>query len=279
MEYFEQKSSYHSLESTVKIKIYFVYFLLYFSISNVIAGNNRYDAEYIRYFTGINAIVLPSLCTYTKASYQPINSKPFLITNISGKKFSNNFTLTLMRSLRFLKTSIAVGHLRNVYPDYYEYFQIAQHPGIIYVPYQVSVMSLFEQYRMNIPLFFPTIDLLTDWHLAHRVANERTWDGISGNIKNASRIRGVLASQMPDPNNEFNREAIRYWFQFADFYQWPHITYYDSIDDLAIKLTTTNLAAVSEKMKIYNEDVKKDLHEKWRQIVDRIAEQKKPRNV
>lgn len=33
---------------------------------------------------------------------------------------------------------------------------------------QVSVMSIFEYYRMAIPLFAPSLDLLTTWVLKHR---------------------------------------------------------------------------------------------------------------
>jgi hypothetical protein len=123
---------------------------------------------------------------------------------------------------------------------------------------------------MNIPLFFPSIDLLTDWHYTYRVVTERTWDGLSGNLKNSSVISGVLASDIPDPNNEFDRNAIRYWLQFSDFYQWPHITYFNSTDDLAMKLINTNLTEVSRNMKIYNSNVTKTLHEQWRQILERI---------
>jgi len=237
----------------------------------VVAGNNLYDAEYIRYFTGINATVLPSLCDYTKASYHGQTRKPFLITSISGKNFSRQFTTTLTASLKRLNSPVTFGHLREVYKRHYKYIEIARHPGIIYVPYQVSVMSLFEQYRMNIPLFFPSLDLLTEWHYKYHIVAERTWDGVGNNRKNASKIRGVLGPDVPDPNNEFDRDAIRYWLKFADFYQWPHITYYNSTEDLAVKLTTTNLVEVSEKMKIYNENFKKKLHEQWRQILERIA--------
>jgi hypothetical protein len=174
-------------------------------------------------------------------------------------------------ALQLLKTSVTVGHLREIYKGHYEYFEIARHPGIIYVPYQVSVMSLFEQYRMNIPLFFPSLDLLTEWHYTYHVVSERTWDGVGENRKNTSRIPGVFGSDIPDPNNEFDRDAIRYWLKFSDFYQWPHITYYNSTEDLAIKLTTTNLVQVSENMKVYSETVKKNLHEQWRQIIERIS--------
>ncbi|CAF4662338.1 unnamed protein product, partial [Rotaria sp. Silwood2] len=125
------------------------------------------------------------------------------------------------------------------------------------------------QYRMNIPLFFPSLDLLTEWHYTYRVVNERTWDGISGDVKNASKISGVLGSDIPDPNNEFDRNAIRYWLKFSDFYQWPHIIYFNSTDELVIKLKTTNLAQVSSNMKVYNANVRKHLFEQWRQILQR----------
>ncbi len=241
-----------------------------FFLRNIIAANNLYDAEYIRYFTGIKAIVIPSLCTYPIVSYEKRTSKRFIIAHIYKKDFAAWFKSNLTSSLQRLKASVTVAHLREAYKDRYYYAQITRHPGIIYVPYQVSLMSLFEHYRMNIPLFFPSLDLLTDWDYTYRVVTERTWDRISGNLKNSSVIPGVLSSDIPDPNNDFDRNAIRYWLQFSDFYQWPHITYFNSIDDLAIKLITTNLPEVSRNMKKYNANVKKTLHEQWRQILERI---------
>ncbi len=211
-----------------------------FFLRNIIAANNLYDAEYIRYFTGIKAIVIPSLCTYPIVSYEKRTSKRFIIAHIYKKDFAAWFKSNLTSSLQRLKASVTVAHLREAYKDRYYYAQITRHPGIIYVPYQVSLMSLFEHYRMNIPLFFPSLDLLTDWDYTYRVVTE------------------------------FDRNAIRYWLQFSDFYQWPHITYFNSIDDLAIKLITTNLPEVSRNMKKYNANVKKTLHEQWRQILERI---------
>lgn len=141
---------------------------------------------------------------------------------------------------------------------------------MIYVPYQVSLMSLFEQYRMNIPLFFPSIDLLTEWHYIYRVIDQRTWDDVNSQPSNASIIPGVLQAEIPDPNNEFDRNAIRYWLQFSDFYQWPYITYFNSTDDLVEKLTQTNLDEISRSMKIYNAKLKERLYEQWEDILRRV---------
>ena len=39
--------------------------------ANIVAANNRYDAEYIKYFTGLEDVpVIPSLCDYVKADYK-----------------------------------------------------------------------------------------------------------------------------------------------------------------------------------------------------------------
>eukprot|EP00965_Chrysotila_dentata_P056132 1860433-Pleurochrysis_carterae.AAC.5 len=47
---------------------------------NVVAANNRYDAEYIRYFAGIEAVYVPSYCGYvSRSQYTPDFTRPVLI--------------------------------------------------------------------------------------------------------------------------------------------------------------------------------------------------------
>ncbi|CAF1062478.1 unnamed protein product [Adineta ricciae] len=236
---------------------------------NIIAANNLYDVEYIRYFTGINATLLPSLCDYTNVDYSP-SRKEFLIAPIHTSAFDTYFRSLIRKSLKLHKKyGIDIVPIRELYSNY-EYSDLAKHPAIIYVPYQVSVMSLFEQYRMNIPLLFPSLDLLTQWHLEFSVVNEKTWDrALFGETPQGSHIPGVL-SGVPDPNNDVDRTSVHYWLNFSDFYQWPHITYYDSTDDLVQKLTTTDFASISKKMKEHNKQVKENLLTKWKEILDNI---------
>ncbi len=236
---------------------------------NIIAANNLYDAEYIRYFTGINVTLLPSFCNYTNSVYNP-KRKEFLLTSIHSTNFEFIFNKLLNESLdRYYTNQIQIVPLRTIYPKY-KYSDLTNHPAIIYVPYQVSVMSLFEQYRMNIPLLFPSLDLLTQWHYEYNVVSEKTWDQtISGIIPSGSHINGVLTN-VPDPNNDRDRTAIRYWLNFSDFYQWPHIIYYESTDDLIKKLNTTDFGMVSKKMKEYNKQFSESLLKKWKEILANI---------
>ena len=81
-------------------------------------------------------------------------------------------------------------------------------------------------------------------------------------------------SNVPDPNNERDKNAIRYWIKFADFYQMPHITYFDSVGDLVDKLgkiTPTELRQISERMKKYNAEFLEELLGKWKTILTTIA--------
>ncbi|CAH1799032.1 unnamed protein product [Owenia fusiformis] len=233
---------------------------------NTIGANNQYDLEYVRYFTGITPTLLPSFCGYVEDKYNP--TRPgFLLSPIHKAGFQNIFLGGFNKAKEELHSNVSLTPLRELY-GHYKYSDLASHQGIVHVPYQVSVMSLFEQYRMNIPLFYPSLDLLASWQLTDNVLNERTWSSVFGSIPDKSVIPGVL-DNVPDPNNDKNLEAIKYWLKFSDFYQWPHIVYFDSYKNLIEKLKSTDLRKVSDGMRKYNEKVKTDLTDRWQSILQK----------
>lgn len=50
----------------------------------------------------------------------------------------------------------------------YKYEDLTQYTAVMVIPYQCSIMSVFEFYRMGIPLIVPSLDLLTRWHMEWR---------------------------------------------------------------------------------------------------------------
>ena len=52
--------------------------------------------------------------------------------------------------------------MHELYPTY-RWQEILSHPAMVLIPYQVSTMSFFELYRMNMPLFVPSLRLLCAW--------------------------------------------------------------------------------------------------------------------
>jgi hypothetical protein len=134
-------------------------------------------------------------------------------------------------------------------------------------------MSIFEQYTMNIPLFFPSLDLLTEWHMNYSVVCERTWTTVMTGVKQNRSTVPIYNSDwnIPDPNNELDYSAVRYWLNYADFYQWPYITYFNSSDDLISKLISTNLTNISKQMSEYNHKRRFELLQQWKTILNHIS--------
>ncbi len=241
------------------------------SAKGIVAANNVYDANYIEYFTGIKPVLLPNFCGYLNATYTPTR-RHFLVTPIHSTELHDKFFTDFDNAVIRKDADLTVFPLREMYPQYL-FSDLAAHPGIIYVPYQVSMVSFTEQYRMNIPMFLPSLTLLAQWHLQYQVVRQRTWNLYRSHLGNQSTIPG-LRPDLPDPNNDLDEESVRFWLQFADYYQWPHITYYESVEDLVDKLLTVNLKDISAKMIQYNAKTRVAIKQAWSQVLLTLSDGK-----
>jgi len=243
---------------------------------NVIAANNRYDVEMIRYFTGIEAELIPSFAEYTRTTYHP-SRKGFLLSKRRvDEQFEGLFLGQFKEACKNLNRSLPIPELIRIKDRYrmYKYADLAAHQGIIHLPYQVSTMSIFEQYRMNIPLFFPSKELLLKWSIERWVVRERTLPWLEQDPRPYTFPPHSSQHHVPSPNDNNDAEAMRYWLQFADFYTLPHITYFNSTEHLALilqTLTADDLKTISWKMKKFNNKCREELSKKWTRILQTVA--------
>ena len=70
----------------------------------------------------------------------------------------------------------------------------------------------------------------------------------------------------PHSPESSDRVAVKYWLQFADFYQWPHITTFSSWEDLHAKLDGLDFLRVHELMMARNKGTKAILESGWGDI-------------
>jgi hypothetical protein len=156
----------------------------------------------------------------------------------------------------------------EVYPGRYEYQQLANHPCIVHMPYQVSVMSMFEQYRMGIPLLYPSLAFLVQLQVDFAPVSERTWARVYGRgAVNASDLPPHPSIWWPDPNDDVHPHAIQYWLAKSDYYVLPHIVYYDSWAHLLTQLVTTDFDEVSRRMQAHSELAEAKLTRQWKGIL------------
>jgi hypothetical protein len=134
-------------------------------------------------------------------------------------------------------------------------------------------MSLFEFYRMQVPLFVPSVELLTQYHAQFHMLSQRTWDSVYGHPEARSLLPRHSESScalFSDPNDEYNVTAIRQWVQLADFYQFPHIVQFSSFKELIILLMVSDLQGISRNMQRYNEEMLRDIRREWTEILQKI---------
>jgi len=243
---------------------------------NVIGANNRYDLEMIRYFIGLEVEWIPSFAGYAMTAYNPSRHGFLLSKRRVDERFEFLFLGQFREACKALNRSLPIPELIRIKGRYprYKYADLAAHQGIIHLPYQVSTMSIFEQYRMNIPLFFPSEELLLKWSVEHWVVKERTLPWMERDPRPYTFKPHPSQQHVPSPNDNDDAEAMKYWLQFADYYTLPHITYFNSTEHLAVilqSLTSHDLKMISWKMKKFNEQFREELLEKWIKVLQTVA--------
>eukprot|EP01048_Picozoa_sp_COSAG05_P005020 COSAG05_NODE_288_length_12074_cov_119.196827_7_plen_550_part_00 len=244
---------------------------------NIVAANNRYDAEYIKYFTGLKDVpVIPNLCGYTGVRYNTNGncSQPEIL--IGPGRGTNDLLVKQLQTYALesrRESAPTFKTIRELYP-HFEYEDLITHPAIVLMPYQVSLMSIFEYYRMCIPLYAPSPRLLAEWQIKLHVMKEITWEGVQhlDSWPGSSMIPQYGHAYAHDPNNQQDAEAISYWVKFADFYQWPHIQTFDNWEELLVKLATDDLQATSTNMEQENARMVVELQETWQRIFHKMFE-------
>lgn len=211
----------------------------------ILVANSIYDKKYCESFVGREVRYIPSLCDYAD--------------KYNGKK--DGF-------IYFSRNPIPNVQARH-WNQRYHFNDLANYSGIIHFPYQISTMSIFEQYTSNIPLFFPSQEyLLSLYQTGYNVLKELSWTSYF-NLSNKSPIK----YQAPyDPNDYKDIAGIRHWLQYADFYSefMPHINYFNSIEELNDMIEKVDLSVTSQKMREKNIERKEYVYKSWEEVIKLI---------
>lgn len=217
-----------------------------------IVSNNKGDQHYLEYFTGLKSTHIPSICLYTEAKYKGLHdgfivnshNKQEILSNISNNTFFQNDKLGK----------------KYKWQDLYDF------KGIVHFPYQISTMSIFEQYSANVPLFFPTKEFLLKLHGMYpkHILSELSFYQVAN--APSSEILG-------NPNNTNDPKVLQQWINVADFYDpenMPYIQYFDSFEHLEHLLQTVNVQEISSNIEKYNVKRKADAVEGWKRLLEDV---------
>lgn len=221
----------------------------------ILIANNLYDKYYMELFIDRPVEFIPSICNYyTDGGYEGTNNS---FIYYSRDKINEIINPNILYKNDLFKT--------------HTHYDLIKFKGIIHIPYQISYMSIFEQYTYNIPLIIPTKKLLMNIYKdkKYNVLKEVSWNNYFD--QNSSSYIECNCEQ--DPNNYESLESMEYWINYADFYDetWmPHITYFDSFDELNYLVDKLDTDTISKKMKEFNKIRKNKIHSMWSSILEKI---------
>ena len=158
-------------------------------------------------------------------------------------------------------------------------------------------MSFFEQYNMGIPLITPSVEFLAYLHEQYFFVSDRVGEldikkrkghGKSAIDAHPSYNGSALVPALPpydlnkayillDPNDDLDPRALRHWLSLSDFYIFPHVTHFNSIEHLvdildAMWKDPQRLQVISNAMRLENRTRLKDLLRYWRRRLLDIKE-------
>ncbi|CAE7665220.1 unnamed protein product [Symbiodinium sp. CCMP2592] len=130
------------------------------------------------------------------------------------------------------------------------YSSITSFRAVVFVPYEVLLMTFYELYHAAIPLFIPAKEIGVFFMYRGPVTFPHC-DQVLSQTDETGQMRSTTRQMPPySPFNRQNVEARLSWLEaYTDWYRWPHNQQYSSVADLVWKLYETDLQAVSAAMR------------------------------
>ena len=159
----------------------------------------------------------------------------------------------------------------------YAYSDLASHPLAVLLPYSMHSYGLVQVYALGVPILAPSLALLSELHATLGICNHKG----GGNVpwrrsKERERVpydtwawllhtkhfwfSPPVAEGGPccahDPNDSCDATAASRWLQFADWYQWPNVTYFSTPEELLSQAAllmrdAARRHAISREMKVW----------------------------
>jgi len=235
-------------------------------------ANNKYDADYAKAFTQRVWRVIPSICDYTNAPYTGSLTESLYFSKFGGAPAVPGLTDKRQRFKRGLVSRIAGKLGVRMGQRGYSWQDIAAFKSVVYVPYNASIMSIFEMYTAGIPMLFPSQELARSLFAAHK--SEGVFSELSFNQVRGLPPASVIPCDGPDPNAFDDDDIMMHWIAKSDFYDSENmkgIVYFDSFEELGDILPNLDVPSLNRTMKDHGKLRSETIHGLWGEVLDQIA--------
>ncbi|MDR3504874.1 MAG: hypothetical protein P4L52_01385 [Acidocella sp.] len=236
-------------------------------------ANNKYDAAYAERFTQRKWQVIPSLCNYTQAPYTGTRAESLYVSkfrlpcNVPGLiDKADEFKRGLLQKAAH---KLGLGNPRQGY----SWREISAFRSAVVIPYNASIMSIFEMYAAGLPMLFPTHRFAAELYADHRqqgVFSELSYNQVRGLPSGSAVPCGA-----PDPNDYEDVAGMMQWTKLADFYDpsnLDHLCYFDSFEELEHLLRTCDWQEMHQRMVEHHRRRTEAVFADWECVLAGVAE-------
>jgi hypothetical protein len=214
-----------------------------------LAANNLADRDYIASYTGLTATHVPSACAYTGLTYTGRQHKAIICTRDA---FAKEIAAHLKQPAVPLHAGLGT---RYSQADLYD------QRALIFIPYNVSIMALFEHYSACVPIYVPDRSFLKQLMAEHprEVLSSLSFCQVTGRPSAPRQGR-------PDLNDVRDPQVIDWYLDRADFYDsnWmPRLGQFESWAHLDHLLATDDAHAISAEMQRERPERLRRIDELW----------------
>lgn len=196
-----------------------------------LTANNRLDQMYNEKFLGLETLYVSSLCNYMNQKTEA-RAGDFL--------FWSRYHST--PGIKGLNQDFSI--LKN-----YDRNSIRNFSGVVHLPYNLSIMSAFEHYWQNIPLYFPSVEFQSELYAS-----------------NEGSLEEVLFEKT---SLYFDKSMI----ELADWYDQENfagVRLFNSWADLEQMLANDDLTSIQQEMALNNRSRKTRIYSSWESILEAV---------
>jgi len=136
-------------------------------------------------------------------------------------------------------------------------------PAVVLLPFGLSATCLLQYYRLNVPLYAPSLNLLTRWQARYGLV--QGW--AEGPPESATPTMAAPPQEGDSsPLHTNDPQSFQWWARLSDIYNLPHVQVFESWAQLLDQLDATSPTAVSAAMADYNMRQRHQLEDRWREI-------------
>lgn len=245
---------------------------------------SRYDIEYMKYYNpNLKPILLSSYAGFYMKQYEQdgVNRKEILIFKKRGTIRGVHPGEPFVQNVKeVLEPEIEAEWIYKLYNNYFESGDIIRHPAVIILPYSVMSYKFSELYSSAIPIFAPSLTFYRNFYDASIMQYSLGWDRTVNPMIDPRVERQMRRNQTSyhpySPNVDYleDVESEMYWLQYSDFYDWPHVQYFDDYQHLKHLLLNVNYKSISDAMKQELVRQRKQVTLQWCKVINNIKNRK-----